>query len=90
MQIQEKKEKFGFKQAESIALDRTQNNKFKKNCAGIENGYILSHKVGKFTFKMDVWLEFLGYFLSEGSCGIYETYRKKKRIYWYDRRSSKV
>ena len=53
--------------------------KFKKNCKGNKNGHVLTHKVGKYTFKMDDWLEFLGYFLTEGSAGHYKTIRQKRK-----------
>lgn len=69
---------FFLMQADDIGKYKSQI-QFKKNCKGNKNGYVLTYNVGKYTFKMDDWLEFLGYFLTEGSCGIYKTSRVRRK-----------
>jgi hypothetical protein len=54
--------------------------KMKKNCKGVNNGHVLYHTIGDIKIKMDDWLEFLGYFISEGHTTKTTSLRKKHKL----------
>lgn len=65
-----------------ITANKIANNKrfkLKKNCNGINNGHVLMHKIGEKNIPMDIWLEFLGYFLSEGHTNFLKSKRNKRK-----------
>lgn len=68
---------FEIKQASDIPNKRRF--RFQKNCHGIKNGHVLYHEIGDKKIDMNVWLEFLGYFLTEGhTCQSTSTRQKRK------------
>jgi hypothetical protein len=61
------------------AKDVVKNNQFKRNA--VWNGCEISeYVIGKHRISMDTWLEFLGYFISEGCAGIYSGTRPSKSV----------